>query len=507
MSTFTRPSIARVMARCPFVSAAPAARPCRPSRSPSSARRRPCRVTNQQVGTLNALSRARAAATSSSSGALVTTSAPTASSPLSLGTFGDVRLPHAVDRAQRGLDLGRVHGRALDLEHVVEPAVVPEVAVGIERAEVAGRVEAVGGRTTSARVRPQMPRMRFGPRSGSRRSRRAHTARRCRGRRCAPRRRRTAARSCPACPRAGRRSRRSPQYGPNDSVMPNRFARAPGAGRWLGGSTAGRLPGAEARQVGAREPRDARRGAAAWSGQPRNSVDPLAFEERERALRLGHRLGEQRRAGDEHARAARRRGRPSRRTASGCRGGRPAPTRRASELDATARSALPCVWTTPFGAPRLPEVNRTTKSSAGRTRRFERVDERVVDRRRSAGRRASHTARSDGSRGCRRPAAVIGDDAGRDRVEVVEVRAAAERPREHEVRDRRRPASCASSSGGRSSVLSGTSTPPMPPHRRRDHGPLDAVGQQQPDARALADAGGGEARRERAALVVELGVA
>ena len=55
-----------------------------------------------------------------------------------------MRLLHTVDRADRGLDLGGVHGRTLDLEHVVEPAVEPEVAVGVERAEIAGRVPTVG---------------------------------------------------------------------------------------------------------------------------------------------------------------------------------------------------------------------------------------------------------------------------------------------------------------------------------------------------------------------------
>jgi hypothetical protein len=40
---------------------------------------------------------------------------------------------------------------------------------------------------------------------------------------------------------------------------------------------------------------------------------------------------------------------------------------RASSPHAVARNALPWVWITPLGAPRLPEVKSTTMSSAGRT--------------------------------------------------------------------------------------------------------------------------------------------
>ena len=83
-------------------------------------------------------------------------------------------------------------------------------------------------------------------------------------------------------------------------------------------------------------------------------------------LRLG--LGQQGGAGDEHATAGRRRSRPPRRTASGCRAARRGRSQRASRPAAVARRAPPCVWITPLGAPRLPEVNMIARSSAGRTR-------------------------------------------------------------------------------------------------------------------------------------------
>ncbi len=46
----------------------------------------------------------------------------------------------------------------------------------------------------------------------------------------------------------------------------------------------------------------------------------------------------------------------------------PSPMHRASSPPAVARSAPPCVWITPLGAPRLPDVNMTTRSSVGSTR-------------------------------------------------------------------------------------------------------------------------------------------
>ena len=55
-----------------------------------------------------------------------------------------------MERSAR-LDLRRVHGRALHLEHVVAPAREPEVAVRVEAPEIAGRVVAVGVEELGAR--------------------------------------------------------------------------------------------------------------------------------------------------------------------------------------------------------------------------------------------------------------------------------------------------------------------------------------------------------------------
>ena len=112
----------------------------------------------------------------------------------------------------------------------------------------------------------------------------------------------------PQLPRAASgRSRSKParrQYGPHVSVMPKMFARVPGAGRCSGGSTAGRLPGPRLdRSVGG-EPRVGGE-ADGLVGPAPEERDPLPFEERERALGFGDRLGEQRRTGDEDARAGR----------------------------------------------------------------------------------------------------------------------------------------------------------------------------------------------------------
>ena len=162
-------------------------------------------------------------------GASVTTTRADLGPAVVAGHVGDVGLAHAGDRAQRRLDLGRVHGGALHLEHVVEAARVPEVAVVVDAAEVAGAVEAVGGehlgrgRGRRCRAAGSGPRSQISPCSpgGQRRARLgvddAHLDARERPAAAAVLRRR------------GRStSSRSPQYGPNDSVMPNRFARAPG---------------------------------------------------------------------------------------------------------------------------------------------------------------------------------------------------------------------------------------------------------------------------------------
>ena len=115
---------------------------------------------------------------------------------------------------------------------------------------------------------------------------------------------------------------------------------------------------------------------AAWSGQPRNSV--ARSRSRKPMVVAGRRvgLGEQGGAGDQRRQQAASRTRPSRRTASGCRAGRPRRCSARSSPAAVARIAPPWVWITPFGRPRLPEVNMTARSSAGRTRAASAVDHR-----------------------------------------------------------------------------------------------------------------------------------
>ncbi len=199
---------------------------------------------------------------------------------------------------RRALDLRRVHGRALHLEHVVAATREPEVAVVVERPEVARRVVAVGVEELGARPTADAahqvrsaeldltltPGATTLPLSGST----MRTSMPANGRPQLP------------CLLAGRsRSRRAPQYGPPDSVMPKRFARAPARGRCAGGSTAARLAGrSDARSAVAKSGCAAMR--AAWSGQPRNSVDALALQESDRAARLRRGLGEQRRSREQH---------------------------------------------------------------------------------------------------------------------------------------------------------------------------------------------------------------
>ena len=80
--------------------------------------------------------------------------------------------------------------------------------------------------------------------------------------------------------------------------MPNKFARAPGAGRRSGGQHRGRLPGrSDERSALANDGCAAIR--AAWSGQPRNNVTRSRSRNSMVRRRLRVRLGEQRRAGDE----------------------------------------------------------------------------------------------------------------------------------------------------------------------------------------------------------------
>ena len=198
-------------------------------------------------------------------------------------------------------------------------------------------------------------------------------------------------------------SSRAPQYGPKVSVIPKRFARAPGAGRCAGGSTAGRLPGPRLdRSAVAKRGCDA--SAAAWSGQPRNSVA------RSRSSSARVRSGSGAASVSSVAPATSAVSRPPasppvQKNGIGMYRRSSAPTRRASRPDATACRALPCVWIVPFGAPRLPDVNSTTRSSAGCTRASSSRTS-ASSTAASGSSSASHTSRSDGRFGWRRPARV-----------------------------------------------------------------------------------------------------
>ena len=233
---------------------------------------------------------------------------------------------------------------------------------------------------------------------------------------------------------------------------------------------------------------------AAWSGQPRNSVDPLAFEKLERRRRFGLRLGEQGGAG--HQRGQQSLAEPSgpeeghrdvealsRSDAAGLESRRDGPQRRAVGVD----DALRC--------PSAPEVKRTTMSSAGRTR-ASRPRTRLGRRSgRPGGRPCVQTRRNDGAAGWRVPERTV---AHRVRCRHLRVRrrsADRETPPPSRGATRAPWSSCASSSGGRSSVLRGTSTAPIRMAASADDRPLDAVRRQQADPVALDDTLGDEPGR------------
>ena len=180
--------------------------------------------------------------------------------------------------------------------------------------------------------------------------------------------------------------------------MPNRFARAPGARPLLGGQHRARgSPGAATtRSAVANAGWAAMR--AAWSGQPRNRV--ARSRSRNRIVRAGSGVGlrEQRRSGDEH------REQPAAEAAR--------PEERHGDVEALAgadaaglepgrgrRSALPWVWITPFGAPRLPEVNRIDHVVGGTNDALQRFDDRLAARARRAARPTSRLAQRR-QRGC-----------------------------------------------------------------------------------------------------------
>ena len=137
-------------------------RPCPwPSRGRSAAS-----MIAHRVGTLDALSRRRVSPHRGHRPSLRQprmTAAATSRPPSGKAVDGE-RSPHDRERQQGILDLARVDRRALDLEHVVAAADVEKIAVASSRprSPVGYQPSTVN---TSSRSRPQMPRIRFGPRS------------------------------------------------------------------------------------------------------------------------------------------------------------------------------------------------------------------------------------------------------------------------------------------------------------------------------------------------------
>ena len=274
----------------------------------------------------------------------------------------------------------------------------------------------------------------------------------------------------------------------------------PRAGRRAGGR-----PGAP--RAGCRRP-SADRSAVAnagLGGEPGRLVgpaaeqgDPLALAAaRASAPGSGSRLGEQRRAGDERRQQpAAEPARPEERHRDVERA-RPDATQRASSPAAAARRrAAVGVDRSPSGVPRLPEVKRTTRSSAGRTRASSARDQRPA--RPVPGRSSScHTRRSDGAAGWRPSAASAARQARGGGLEVVEV------ARGRGTRARRRGGSRPRSSQlgeqlGRAQQRAERHEDGADAQRgERGDGPVDAVRREQPDPVALPDAGGDEAGGER----------
>ena len=146
-----------------------------------------------------------------------------------------------------------------------------------------------------------MPRIRFGPRSRiSPWSPGAHRDAASRARRCGPRCPRTAGRSCRAC-RGGRStSRRAPQYGPNGLGHAEEVGARPGRGRRCRRQDRGEAAGPQRRQIGGGEGRVRRRCAPPGRASRGTGSTRSRSRKRERARRLRRRLGQQRRARDEH---------------------------------------------------------------------------------------------------------------------------------------------------------------------------------------------------------------
>ena len=174
---------------------------------------------------------------------------------------------------------------------------------------------------------------------------------------------------------------------------------------------------------------------------------------------------------------------------------------------AVAPRAPPWVWITPLGVPRLPDVNRIARSSAGRTAGLD--ARRPVHRAtslRAVTRRSSRWRRF----GRRAVAPAPADDRRRGRRRARRARRGSggrgTRAGDQERRHARGP-ELRLELGGRSSVLSGTSTAPMRITAIAVDSPVDAVRHEQPDAacpcRPRPRGAGGP---QRSAACVELGV-
>ena len=445
-------------------------RPCRPCRSTSAARRRGRRCASA-CGTLNALSRAFASRREVVDGDRVGRRQHDERGDrerrrrASTSTTYAAPTPSIVRSA--ALDLARVDRRAAHLEHVVAPAGEEEVAVVVEAAEVAGRVEAVDGED----LRPAPP---ADP---------AHQVR-------------AAQLDLARAPVGDRRT--GVDVDDPDLDARERPAAAPLLARWeravetvaasrdrttrscRGGSPGSRAAPAAPAGGPRRGCRDAatrgRRSRSARSRGERGRLvgpapeqrDLLAFEERQGRARARARLGEQRGAGDE------RREQPGAEAAD--------PEERHRDVEAVVAAEAPRVeagrggararrracGSRPSGAPRLPEVKMTARSSAGRTdassastrsTRYASSPAPSVD--------ASQAVidRSRGSSSTNSPAP--GTRRGEIADEVGEVVATEEPAHEHEVLDARRCAAAPRARVGGATCSAGRASRRRGRHRTR----------------------------------------
>ena len=164
--------------------------------------------------------------------------------------------------------------------------------------------------------------------------------------------------AAPCSRRAGRCPGGSPQYGPNVSVMPKRFGRHPGPAAQV----AAAAPPPGCRAAATRGPRRRTRGWAASRGglvgPAPEQRRPFALEQAERLPGVGSVSVSSVAPATSTVTAARRRSRPSRRRASGCRGAPPG--RRSGRRVRPPRPGARCRGCgRPLRGARLPDVNMT----------------------------------------------------------------------------------------------------------------------------------------------------